>query len=98
MRAGGDDGGIERVVAVAAFAFFYQAPAGTQKGGELAIDHHTTAADAAICASGKLQVVFNVVFEKAADVAGVVEIARAKFACFFFVEMLAQQTVALGLC
>ena len=94
MAAGGDDGGVERMVAVAIFADFQQAPTRAQEGGQLPVDHHTTAR---IAVAGQLQVLFDIVLEKLADVAGVVQVAVFERLGFVGAVVLAQQAAALGL-
>lgn len=76
VGAGGNDGSIQRVVAVAFAADFVDAPAGAQEGR-----HLPTEDDAAfgLAAFRQLQIALDVVLEEFADVAGVVEIAFLEF-------------------
>lgn len=80
-------------MAVAVVAYLEQSPAGAQEGCCLAAQD-----DAALglAVFGKLQVAFDVVLEKLADVTRVVEVTLAEFLGFLFAEILAQQAAALG--
>ena len=82
------------MVSVAFFAYFEQAPASAQKRGELAAQHHAALAIAAI---SQLQMMFNKVFEKFANVACVIQITVSKAFRFICTKIFAQQTAALGL-
>ena len=93
MRAGGNDGRIERVVAVAFATDFVDAPACPKEGGGLAAEHDATLA---VAAFGQLQVTLDVVLEELADVAGIVEITFLELLRILDAEFLAQQAAALG--
>ena len=96
VAAGSHHSSVERVVAVALFAVFGQAPARAQKGGELAVHHHAAAVGVAVGLGRQLQMLFNIVFEELADVSGVVEVAVDKPFGFVAAKVLAQQAVAFG--
>ena len=93
MTAGCDNGCIKRMVAVAVGTDLEQPPAGAQEVGQLAADD-----DAAfgLTAFGEFQVLLDVVLEKAADIAGVVQVAFAECFGFLGTEILAQQAGAFG--
>ena len=80
-------------MAVAVGTHLEQAPARTQEIGELAAENNAALGFAAF---GKFEVMLNVVLEKFADVARIVQIACAEFLGFLSAEILAQQASALG--
>lgn len=86
VTASGDHGGVQRVMSVVVGAHLNQSPARAQKSSELAADYDAAFGFAAF---GQLQVALDVVFEKAADVAGVVEVAVLELFGFLCAEFLA---------